>query len=151
MARYVLLEFEDNAKAKKFVERVNGSYEAVESRANGIRARAVWAIPTKFCECTRGLRRSFPFTRGRKSGWWIHVECGRPTRAWSSGNHWFDSIGRNLLPGNTDLIPEGLGVAANPDRTGATINPVGEFLTDRGQVKAERRRNRKRTPHPRRG
>jgi hypothetical protein len=111
MPRYVLVHFDDNEKAKSFVERVNGDYIAVAGSNRGFFVRAVWAVPTKYCECTRGRDKMWPFTRGLRSGWWLHADCGRPTKAWATGVGWFAAIGRNILPGNTDLVPEGWGIA----------------------------------------
>jgi len=154
MPRYVLLQFDDTVKAAAFVRRVNGEYAAVDDD-RPIKVRAVWAIPTKFCECQRSRGKMWPFSRGVKSGWWLHVDCGRPTRAWGLGVHWFDSIGRNLLPGNHDEVPQGWGLP-NHTRDPGT-NDVGHIIpqrdqpTERRQRKAENRRNRKRTINPRRG
>lgn len=105
MARYVLVEFDDNAAAKRFVEKVNGEYGAVDGDHMTRRVRAVWAKPTLFCECEGKQKSSFGFRVGEKSGWWVHSKCGRPTKFWAKGNHWFSSIGRNLLPGNKDWTP----------------------------------------------
>lgn len=126
MARYVLLEFDDNASAKRFVQGVNEDYAAVLPDYKTRRCIAVWAKPTLFCECTRGVKGMNPFRRGVKSGWWVHAPCGRPTRAWAKGNHWFSAIGRNLLPGNTDYVPMGWGLLNDKDASGAAIIPTGK-------------------------
>lgn len=104
MARYVLVEFDDDAAARKFVEKVNGNYGLPEGERK-FRVRAVWGKPTKFCDCIGARKGLMGFRRGEKSGWWLHTECGRPTRQWAKGNHWFSAIGRNLLPGNKDYTP----------------------------------------------
>jgi hypothetical protein len=62
--------------------------------------RGVWRKPTKFCEgagCTSGKGRP-GFTRGRKYGWMVCANCKKPTRGWVNGDHWFSSLGVNLLP-----------------------------------------------------
>lgn len=106
MARYVLVEFEDNAKAKAFVEKVNGENAAIDMPARGFRVRAVWPKPTKFCECTKADRSQSSYRRGEKTGWWIHAVCGRPSKQWGEKHtHWFSAIGKNLLPGNKDFDP----------------------------------------------
>lgn len=149
MPRRVLVEFDDNDAAKKFVERVNGVY-GQPTNDRDFRITAVWAVPTKFCECEGGRDKMFPFSRGVKSGWWLHVDCGRPTRRWAIGNHWFASIGRNLLPGNADWVPIGWGIRDPNDTSGAGIHPLSEMPTERGQRKAKRRRDKKRSINPRR-
>lgn len=106
MACYVLLEFDDNTKAKNFIVKVNGEYAAIDMPARGFRVRALWGKPTKFCECTGGRKGMFPYRRAEKSGWWVHSECGRPNVAWGKNhNHWFSALGRNLLPKNKDYVP----------------------------------------------
>jgi hypothetical protein len=154
MPRYILVEFDDNAQAKKFVERVNGHYGLPLSE-RPFRVRAVWARATKYCMCTRSSGKMWSFSRGMKSGWWLHSDCGRPTRAWATGTHWFASIGRNILPGNIDYVPEGWGVpnAIGDPKTNdvAHIVPIMHEPSERLFKKAERRRNRKRkAPNPRR-
>lgn len=105
MARYVLVEFDDNAKAKAFVEKVNGEYGMPQNPERGFRVRAVWGKPTKFCDCIGARKGMFPYFRAPKSGWWVHSDCGRPNKHWARGNHWFAALGNNLLPGNTDFRP----------------------------------------------
>lgn len=109
MAVYVLVEFDDNAQAKRFVEKVNGHWGAVAGDYMSRRVRAIWYKPTKFCDCTRGVKGSNPFYRSEKTGWWVHHPCGKPTRMWARGNHWFSAIGRNILPGNDDWTPKAWG------------------------------------------
>lgn len=106
MAMYVLVEFDDNAQAKRFVEKVNGAFEAVDGDYMSRRVRAVWGRPTKFCDCAGGKGKMVSFRRTDKAGWWVHSDCGRPTKAWGeTHNHWYSAIGRNLLPGNKDFVP----------------------------------------------
>lgn len=100
MAKYVLLQFDNDGEADEFCQRFT---EDVEERAKyqrvGIYAfvRAVYKKPTKFCEC-KGDMRKRAFTRGTKYGWWVCNKCGKPTHAWGRGDHWFLALGRNLLP-----------------------------------------------------
>lgn len=99
MAKYVLLSFDDDKAADEFVQRFT---DDVQERATyqriGIYAfvRAVYKKPTKFCECTGVKNRGF--TRGKKFGWWVCAQCGKPTSAWAAGAHWFLALGKNLLP-----------------------------------------------------
>lgn len=155
MARYVLLEFDDNAAAQKFVAKVNGEYHAVDSDFSTRRVKAVWGKPTKFCECVRGTKGANPFYRAKKSGWWVHYPCGRPTKMWAKGNHWFSAIGRNLLPGNKDYTPGGWGVDSSPDaeNTGL-VTPLGEdqvpaaVTGERVKKRKKRERDRPRRATP---
>lgn len=158
MPRYVLVEFDDNAAAKKFVERVNGRY-GMPTEQRSFRVRAVWALPTKFCECTRSSGKMWAMTRGLKSGWWLHSDCGRPGRRWAAGDHWWDSLGRNLLPGNTDYIPRGWGLpnVVKDDGTNGTahIDPTwtGEPPDEKAWLKNQKkkaRQQKKRKMNPRR-
>lgn len=103
MAKYVLVAFEDDARADEFVRRFT---EDVEENARDTRSniyayvRGMWKKPTKFCECSIsgvGIKKR-GFTRGRKYGWWVCSQCKRPTVGFGRGDHWFLALGRNLLP-----------------------------------------------------
>jgi hypothetical protein len=102
MARYVLLAFDDEAEAEKFLNSTK-LYVADEktnvSEVFGV-VRGVWKKPTKFCECS-GKGKS-GFTRGRKYGWWVCNNCRRPTESWAKGDHWASALGTNLLPISPD-------------------------------------------------
>lgn len=96
MPRYVLLEFDDVGQAEAFVRSIQDANErnsvsvaymtrrpesddeyCVSYVDKGLRAEAMWARPTKFCECnTVGGEES----RGKKYGWLVHTSCGRPIR-----------------------------------------------------------------------
>lgn len=111
MARYVLLAFDDNEKADEFVEACQetgivgaNAYEMGTLTHFAPEVRAVYQMPTKFCDCTVG-KGGRGFTRGKKYGWWVHSTCGKPTRAWARGEHWFTALGRNLLE-RTPQAPE---------------------------------------------
>jgi hypothetical protein len=101
-AAAVLVEFNSAKKARKFVERVNGSYglPSIEAHARGIKVTGLWKLPRKFCECgSQGIDIN-GFTRGEKYGWWVHAACGRPSSFWVKAKHRFWSgFGKNLLPG----------------------------------------------------
>lgn len=110
MAKYVLVAFEDNIQADRFVEacQETGIMVVVNAADASLthftpEARAVYQRPTKFCDCTDGKNRKF--TRGKKYGWWVHSGCGKPTKAWANGEHWFQALGRNLLA-RTPQVPE---------------------------------------------
>jgi hypothetical protein len=81
MARYVLLEFDDNAEADNFVNMLNGGdfdgHPAEVMPGGTVRVRGVYFKPTLFCECPNPGDRS---ARGEKWGLWIHRDCGKPKR-----------------------------------------------------------------------
>jgi hypothetical protein len=102
MAKYVLLQFDDDGEADKFIETVQHDGGIFDGDGGGVWSiktfvRGVWKKPTKYCDCT-GNMKSRAFTRGRKYGWWVCDKCGKPTPAWARGDHWFLALGRNLLP-----------------------------------------------------
>jgi hypothetical protein len=110
MARYVLLAVNDDTAADELVEAVtrqggffflgkDGHFRTAnivdDPDTTNIFVRGMWQKPTKFCDCT-GVDKSF--TRSKKYSWWVHSKCGKPTELWASGEHFFYSLGRNLLP-----------------------------------------------------
>lgn len=110
MAKYVLVAFESDSDADKFV--AAAKVYAADEKTNMSEVfgyvSAVYKKPTKFCEC-KG--HSGPYTRGKKYGWWVHARkgCGKPTRWWADGQHWFVVLGNNLLAAagrERHLLPE---------------------------------------------
>jgi len=94
MARYVVLEFEDNEDAEHFVGDVFYHYAG--------EVVGLFAKPTQFCDgggCTRG--RVQPWARGAKFGWWVCRTCKKPTSAGGGEKlmHHVLSQAVNLLPG----------------------------------------------------
>lgn len=87
MARYILLEVDDNKDADAihrsveqgtlFFSRNKDDGTGEYGYAQGVRVRGVFAKPTTFCECPNPGDKS---SRGKKWGWWIHVECGKPEK-----------------------------------------------------------------------
>jgi len=105
MARYVLLAFDDDTKADEFVQacQETGVVAAVSNEDASLKhfaptVRAVYQKPTMFCTCVGGGKQGKGFTRGKKHGWWVHSGCGKPTKAWADGEHWFVALGVNKLP-----------------------------------------------------
>lgn len=112
MAVYVLLTFDKDDDAKKFVGSVLEEKTAFVQEGNFCEngfevpasVRGVWKKPTLFCECeSRDKKRGF--TRGKKYGWWVCVKCGKPSWRWAQGNAWFTALGTNLLP-QSQVAPE---------------------------------------------
>lgn len=102
MAKYVLLQFDEDRQADDFVEQIQKNGSAImDDHGGGVwsvsaTVRAVFKKPTKFCDCKGVKNRGF--TRGKKFGWWVCAQCGKPTPAWAAGAHWFMALGKNLLP-----------------------------------------------------
>lgn len=121
MARFVVLEFDDNEAAASFVKLhrdltrgtvgkgTDEEKDVVEQmRAAGVAlahgfVRALLPKPTKFCDCAaqgRITKKSMAaFTKGKKLGWWVHAtkECMKPTRQWGSSYRCVISAAVNLL------------------------------------------------------
>jgi hypothetical protein len=117
MARYVLLAFDSNAEADAFIAAVDrntrergqifytvpvaGQDEMkIHTLPDTVDVRGLYMRPTQFCDCEASVMsaKDSAFTRGKKFGMWVHNKCGKPTKAWATGDHWFGAIGRNLLP-----------------------------------------------------
>lgn len=109
MAKYVLLSFDNDAEADAFTEYVvDAQYIHISGDTAIVKAdvRAVYKKPTLYCDNSDKHRGKLAgWTRGRKYGWWVCAVCGKPTRAWADGEHWFAAIGKNLLP-KTEVAPE---------------------------------------------
>lgn len=81
MARYVVLSFEDNTKAETFIsDKLVLGPDLQDLFAGTLlgeaKVEAIFAKPTKFCECTKKRKGWF---RGKKYGWWVCSNCGLPT------------------------------------------------------------------------
>lgn len=70
MAKYVVVEFDNNEEADAFVSTLQGD-------AASMRVVGVYQKPTKFCECADPGDRS---TLGQKYNWYVHAACGRPKK-----------------------------------------------------------------------
>jgi len=105
MAMYLLLRIEDDNDAAALVSLLHNGGSVPIATPNGdtveidIIARALYKCPTKFCDCQPGgKKQERGFTRSKKYAWWVHADCGKPTKLWASGEHFFYSLGKNLLP-----------------------------------------------------
>jgi hypothetical protein len=100
MSVYVLLAFESDEQAHDMIKSmIDVGGIMTDTSVYYPEVKAVFKKPTKFCECgVGGGKMGFSFVRGRKYGWWVHSGCGKPTKAWADGEHWYASLGTNLLP-----------------------------------------------------
>lgn len=113
MARYILLAVDDNDAAQKLVDMIEKWDNTIEIATNpeatiaedvaleqiSVFVRGMYAKPTIFCSCA--MNKNSSFTRGKKYGWMVHAQCGKPRRAWAEGHDWFAHLGVNLLPVST--------------------------------------------------
>jgi hypothetical protein len=116
MAILVLLEFDSDEEAKSFVKEVlhpqTPGMEDTQGRFWPFRVRGAWKRPTLFCECGITKKNIIQpqhrggFRRGPKYGWWIHAQCGKPTKWWANGDFWRYTLGVNLLPESLGAIEE---------------------------------------------
>jgi hypothetical protein len=90
MARYVVLEFDDNNDAQQFIERVNA--ENAENRRDRLSFRrrvvAIFVKPGTTCYCWDwqhtnygDKNREHGIARGEKFGWWVCTRCKKPRKA----------------------------------------------------------------------
>ena len=85
MARYILIEVDDNETAGDLVAALQADGEmhfyhkldGDEYKVKSVAAKVVglFAKPTKFCTCPNPGDRS---VKGAKFGWWVHADCGKP-------------------------------------------------------------------------
>lgn len=83
-ARYILIEFDDEASASRLREQINRATESGKQ----FRVVGLFAKPSNYCQCdprkhvTDRNNRS-TLRRGKKYGWWVCLECRRPTATFS--------------------------------------------------------------------
>lgn len=73
MARYLVVQVDDNDRADKLASKLN--------EVTGIDVIGLFGKPTQYCECEGPWDRSI---RGKKYGWYICPDCGKPR---SEGPH----------------------------------------------------------------
>lgn len=91
MAQYVLLSFDDDDEAEKFIATARskdyyvkagegGTFIGLENLGDVV---GVFRKPTQFCECTPEEKRGTTGFRGPKYGWYV---CGRCRKPPANGN-----------------------------------------------------------------
>jgi hypothetical protein len=89
MARFVMIQIDDNDEADAFVKAI-GAYNVIYGTASNdadvteisykeliASIKAIWAVPTKFCECPDYPGVSVP---SQKYRWMVHAKCGKPAK-----------------------------------------------------------------------
>lgn len=81
MARYVLIEFDDNNEADNFVAMLRQAEGVTdgEGKTSGLKVRAVYFKPTQFCE-HKAIERGERTVKGEKWGLRICPLCYKPVR-----------------------------------------------------------------------
>lgn len=74
MARYLVVELDDNAAA----DRMRAQIDAATEAGKGMRVAGMFAVPMTWCPCPRpeGYHKG-EVVRGSKLGWWVHKICRR--------------------------------------------------------------------------
>lgn len=83
-SRYLLVEFDDEAQALSLRAQIDNATRA----GKRFRVVGLFAKPTGYCQCDpdkHTTTKVAPSTlkRGRRFGWWVCVECKRPSSALS--------------------------------------------------------------------
>lgn len=120
MGRYVLLEFDDDDAAERYVEKILG--RAVEmSRKKGaklVRVRGYFARPNTYCECgiLSPLEQREQVVRGVRYGWWVHRRCRKARRGPHTPRNLLDPAGTPTahMDAFLHLTDGGLPVANHP-------------------------------------
>jgi ribosomal protein L37AE/L43A len=80
VARYVVVEFDDNDEADSFVNTL-GVFNPSDD-GSSMRVIASYMKPTQFCECPKPEEKS---VRGKKYGLWVCRMCNKPhKKMWQS-------------------------------------------------------------------
>lgn len=87
MARYIVVEFGDNAEADAFVDQINEECSKRRKAGNPFTRRiaGIFVKPGKTCECSGRNRGNFGVKNfafgialGAKFGWWVCTNCNKP-------------------------------------------------------------------------
>lgn len=74
MARYLLIEFDDNDSA----DRMRAQIDTAEANGKNFRVAGMFTPPTRWCVCPEsGGYHKEEVVRGGKLGWWVHIACRR--------------------------------------------------------------------------
>lgn len=74
MAKYILLQFNDDKEADAFASTIADAGEA-----SSLTVRGVFKKPTMFCDCVKGTSPE-KNVKGNKWGWWLCKVCHKPKK-----------------------------------------------------------------------
>lgn len=102
MARLVVISFDDNEAAERFVDHMNNKMGAGALNQASIaiaygHVEMLLAQPTMFCQCKNPDPKHFG--RTKKFGWYVHRKCNKPTERNGRSLRSILSTAYNLLPG----------------------------------------------------
>lgn len=82
MARFVILEFDDNDAAESFVRHMEDNFNIASTSVALAHADVRWVLakPTKFCECNPEPKRA----KSSRYGWWVCTVCKKPGATWGT-------------------------------------------------------------------
>ena len=90
MAKYVVIEFDNDEDADAYINEIKDAEESIMGMLSShygapqlARIVGLYKKPTIFCECQGSRKPPMGWTRGKKYGWWICTECGKPSQQWS--------------------------------------------------------------------
>jgi hypothetical protein len=106
MAMYILVAIPGDKDAQQFVKEVNsgkvfyrnedGTYAQIPE---GTFVRGLWKKPTLFHEdLPAHVDKQTGYVRSPNYGWYVCSGCGRPSKLWAEGDHWYTALGTNMLP-----------------------------------------------------
>lgn len=98
MARYLLVQVDDNDRAEKLRQKLDP--------VAGIRVVGMFARPTKFCDCKTesAIGINARSVQGAKYGWRLHEECRRPKRLFHQLKNLLDPEDLNMAIQYRDLF-----------------------------------------------
>lgn len=81
MAKYVLLEFDNDNEADEFTKLAEyGEYHIDWPVLKKLKVVGEFQKPTQFCQCTQEQKAGKVGTTGQRFGWFVCGNCKRPTK-----------------------------------------------------------------------
>lgn len=103
MARIVVLEFDNDEAATRFVDHMNNKAGAGAINQAAVAMAhsdvvGVYGKPTQFCTCEAPPMVRGAWGRSRKYNWWVHLACRKPTKRWGTTLPILLGQAKDLLP-----------------------------------------------------
>ena len=100
MARYVLVEFENDEQADKLRQMI----EAQTRAGKPYRIAGIFARPKTFCRCPTptGYHKN-QIVRGSKFGWWVCVVCKKARKGSHNANNLIAAVDTDEMPGENPM------------------------------------------------